>query len=101
MSSKCFALARLASKTFPTVFAHGDAPGLLSNMIPPSAREEVNWLLFKQIAEVHDESRGTCGWHGGGLRQAGGRVDPHADAYSGRPSSAQAVLGQVTAQELE
>jgi hypothetical protein len=24
---------------------------------PPSAREEANWLLLKQIAEVHDESR--------------------------------------------
>lgn len=29
---------------------------------PPSAREEANTLLTKQIVEIHDQSRGTYGW---------------------------------------
>lgn len=29
---------------------------------PPSAREEENTLLLKQIREIHEQSRGTYGW---------------------------------------
>jgi putative transposase len=29
---------------------------------PPSAREEANTLLTKQIVEIHEQSRGTYGW---------------------------------------
>ena len=29
---------------------------------PPSARAEANTLLLKQITEIHEQSRGTCGW---------------------------------------
>ena len=29
---------------------------------PPSAREEANTLLLKQITEIHEQSRGTYGW---------------------------------------
>lgn len=29
---------------------------------PPSAREEANTLLTKQIIEIHEQSRGTYGW---------------------------------------
>lgn len=29
---------------------------------PPSARAEENTLLLKQIAEIHEQSRGTYGW---------------------------------------
>ena len=29
---------------------------------PPSAREEVNTLLTKQILEIHHQPRGTYGW---------------------------------------
>jgi putative transposase len=29
---------------------------------PPSAREEENTLLIKQIREIHEQSRGTYGW---------------------------------------
>jgi putative transposase len=29
---------------------------------PPSAREEANTLLLKQITGIHEQSRGTYGW---------------------------------------